>query len=249
MTGQTNLKGECWDSDYRAFASNPTIQNYLRMRKLYPDREPKGWWFSGVEPLSSMAEELAIWGISVADLAAAMDADHQAIERVAIRILELLAEREELLAKGETHIVSRGAAVSNQLVDYLIALLLEGMEEYDEPASIGALNFLIRERLGGPIRAQHAAYLKAVRKQAIVTMYVSAKRVPEFGDPSLRQIANVLGINVSSASKLFAPGEFDRLVEVEMARSDHSGPLADTAEVEKEELYRALHRNVREQQP
>lgn len=243
------IAGEEWDSDLRILAANPTIANYLLIRRMYPTREPTGWWFSGYDPLHAMSDDLAKWQISVEDVAGAMDADHSAIERVSLRLLELLAERQEMRARNETHLISRGEAVSDQLVDYLIAILLEGMAEYNEPASIGALNFLIRERLGGAAKAMHAAYLKRAKKQAIVSLWASARRIPNFKEPSLRQVARALGVNVSSAARLFEPGELQRLIDDEVERSNLHGPLVSPDEIVKGAHFRALHRKMREQQP
>lgn len=249
MSEAGGLTGDNWDEDLAAFVARPTIANYLLLRRLHPGREPTGWWFSGIDPLFAMSEDLERWEIPVADVAAAMDADHSAIERVALRLLHLLADREAKWADNETQLVRRGATVPDQLVDYLIVILLEGMSEYDEPASIGALNFLIRERLGGPDKAMHAAYLKRTKKQAVVSMIASARRIPDFAEPTLRQVAAALGMNVSSASRLFQPGELERLVSVEMERSSSEGPLIDPDEVTESEHFRALHRNIRAQQP
>ena len=243
------LTGNDWDDDLGVFLESPTISNYLSMRRLYPNREPAGWWFSGYDPLRTMSEELAKWGISVRDVAAAMDADHQAIDRVALRLLELLAERENSRQQGETQLGRRGAAIPNALVNYLIIILLEGMAEYDEPANIGSLNFLIREQLGGPRMAKSEAAAKELRRTTIVGMIVSAKRIPGFKEPSLREIAKALNINVSSIHRMFEPGELDQLVSAEMQRCDQEGPLLDQQSVIDSEEVRALHRNMREQHP
>ena len=237
------IEGLNWDDDVAVFWNDPSIRNYLDIRACYPEKEPPQAVFMGIDPLYAMRDDLEKWGIDLVLVASVMDADRQAVDMLSIKLLSLIDDRQRLTNEGNTTLQSRGISVPNSLVDYLIVIMFEAMEQYDEPHAVGALNFLVRQRLGGARMAMHQSFKKNDRKSAVVALMASAKRLG--WNTSLREMAKICKVQPSSISRLFKPGELEELILDYMNQ-----PPVDLLPFEEDEpMMRALHRNVREQHP
>lgn len=235
--------GYDWEADVSAFYADPSIHNYLEIRKKHPGREPPNNFFAGIDPLFAMREDLQKWSIDPALVAATMDADREAIDTLSLNLLALMRDRQDREQAGETHVQSRGVGIPDRLIDYLIVIMFEAMEQYGEPHAVSALNFLVRQRLGGQRMAMHQAFEKKSRKEFVISTMTSARRLG--WDTSLRDIASILGMQPSSISRLFEPGELEKSIEFFLAQP----PLVLLSSEDEDPMMRALHRNLREQQP
>lgn len=240
---EATIGGHDWDADVSVFRSDPSIRNYLEIREKHPRREPPNIFFAGIDPLFAMQEDLQKWKIDSALVAATMDADREAIDTLSLNLLALMCDRQDLEQAGETHIQSRGIGIPDRLIDYLIVIMFEAMEQYGEPHAVGSLNFLVRQRLGGQRMAMHQAYEKKSRKEFVIRAMTSARRLG--WDTSLRDIAGILGMQPSSISRLFEPGELEKSIELCLSQP----PLVFLSSEDEDPMMRALHRNVREQHP
>ena len=89
----------------------------------------------------------------------------------------------------------------------------------------------------------HQAYEKKSRKEFVIRAMTSARRLG--WDTSLRDIAGILGMQPSSISRLFEPGELEKSIEFCLSQP----PLVFLSSEDEDPMMRALHRNVREQHP
>lgn len=226
-----------WPVDANHFQNEPTIENYLILRRIYRFEDFNIERYCGIMQLQALRPELEKHYIAVADVAACMDADKEAIDRVSLQVLELLAVRREKEANGENTLQSRGLAIKDSLINYLISITLEAMDKYNEPHAISSFYLLIREQLGGQNMALYQSYKKAQQKECVVVMFAAARSLG--GTLSLRSVAKNLNIDVSAIQYWFEEGELERLVEKEASKS---------TEIRFEKsMLRALPRSVREE--
>lgn len=231
-----------WDNDIANYQSEPSIKKYLALRNHYPDRDPSFVKYSGIDQLYALKPLLEKFSLDFADVAASMDADPKAIDRVSLRLLTLLDERRDLEAEGRDTLRRRGIAITNGLINYLIAIILESMEHYDEPIACSSLFLLIREQIGGQDMFLYQSYKKLDRRGSVVAIMVSARNLG--WECSLGEVAKILGLNKSSLSRMFSKGELEQLISAEMSR-----PTIDWSLPDEDPAMRALPRKVREQHP
>ena len=133
----------------KAFKRDPTIENYVRLRRENPDEVIEIAVSSGLEWLFSNEELLKSNGIPPLLVGGILDADHACISELSLLLLEKIIEKKGLSARGETHLVGRGNAISESLIDHLICMMLDSLEWTDDLRLDRDLIVLIRERLGG----------------------------------------------------------------------------------------------------
>jgi hypothetical protein len=115
----------------KEYKASPTIENYVRLRRKYPLVPLEIATTGGIEFLFSLEQELRLHGIDPYLVVGAMDADLAAQAELSLLLLELIIERQNKEKDGETHIVSRGKAISDALINYLIRACLDALESRD----------------------------------------------------------------------------------------------------------------------
>ena len=133
-----------------AYTRDPSIENYLRVRKTFPDVDIQVASFGGMEAVYKLEPEFRALGIAPGLVAGGMDGVEPSIDALSLRILECIADREKI-SDGPGHIEKRRAAISDSMVAYLIAIMLESYDWNDDetfrvPAS---LIVLVRYQLCG----------------------------------------------------------------------------------------------------
>lgn len=191
------------------FKSDPTIENYVALRRENPDEEIEVAIFGGLDPWIALKDkrrdELKLSGIKSSLLLNVMDADEAAISELSLQLLEKLIERKKLQKNGETHLVGRDAAISDALIDYLIKCMLDAMEWTGSLTIPRDLIVLIRERLGGPSSKYRVdAEIKMHRDSAklIAARFLAAGKKPTF-----RLIGKALGVDASTVKRWFPDGD------------------------------------------
>ena len=231
-----------WDVDFKHFQADFSIRNFIAMRKSYQGQNLFIPRYSGIEQLYALKPLLEKFEIETVDVAACMDADPIAIDRVTIKLLALLADRQEREAAQETALQSRGEAIGDGLINYLICIILESQEHYSEPVLSASLFRLIREQLGGQNKSLHRSYQKISRRGQVVEIIASARK--QGWECSLGQVATLMSVNKSSLSRMFETGELEKLIGEAMARPTLEGFVSYEDE---DPIMRALPRKVREQ--
>jgi hypothetical protein len=132
----------------KEYKASPTIENYVRLRRLHPSDPLEVATTGGIEFLFSRENELRLQGIDPGLVASVLDADIDAQSELSLVLIELLIARSKKEAAGETHIVSRNKAISDKLVNYLIATALDSLDWNHELVISRELIVLIKHQLG-----------------------------------------------------------------------------------------------------
>ena len=200
--------GEHYESLLKAYEREPSITNYVRLRRAYGAHGIIGK-FLDFDPLAIEAE-LKSFGIDPLLVVRALDEDEnerdESIDELAFRMMECLVERNKLEEEGHTHVQSRRIAISDSLVDFLIVAMLETFDGIGDTA----LSILIRERLCG----QNPDYYKdlLVFRQRRKALALAAVRFPA-GKISIRKIAKLMNVEPSTVSRWFPAGDFQKQVD------------------------------------
>ena len=86
-----------------AYKHNPTMENYLALRRAHPDAEIEISAAGGLDTFFRIEPELRKHGFSPSDIAAVLDADPEAISKVALQCMEKLIAAKELAARTDRH--------------------------------------------------------------------------------------------------------------------------------------------------
>src|SRR5262249_23429883 len=111
------------------YRQRPSIENYLKVRHLYPDVEIQIDHFGDVEALFVLEEHFEKQGIDRHLVAwGTLDADEPDLDALSLRLLECLVARDSIEIGRPGYIEKRRNAISDTTVGYLIAMMLEGLD-------------------------------------------------------------------------------------------------------------------------
>ena len=132
----------------RAFKQKMTIENYVKIRRQNPH--------AAIDVRMSDALEFAYadhglddFEIEASLLSEALTGNYLAISELSLTLLELVAARDRAEDHGGTHLVSRGVAISNAMVNQLINWMIDGLVDAEYPGLPADLIILIRHQTGG----------------------------------------------------------------------------------------------------
>jgi len=199
------------------------METYLALRRAHPDAEIEISASRGLDTLFRIEPELQKHGFDPSDIAAVLDADPEAISKVALQCMEKLIAAKELSAKGETHLIGRGIAVPLALVDWIIMVALDGMSWTEQLEMPRDLMVLIQNRLGGIQGKYYRNSESHERKQN--ALIIAGQMLARGEKPSIRQLARLLGLEASSVSRWFSEGEFEREAQRYQSWFDENGRL------------------------
>ncbi len=194
----------------KRFDEDPSIENYVALRRFAPHGDTEIYRFAGVDPLCSLEPDLKKFGLDPVLVCGVLDGDDREMDELCLQLLERLIERKRLVAERMTHLQSRGKGISDALIDHLIVVMLEAMQQYGvDPKP--SLVLLIRERLGGA----NTDILKSHKKResqdlAIFHGFQLRRRGAR---PTIRRVADIMGVQPSTVSRWFPDGDFLERVE------------------------------------
>jgi hypothetical protein len=195
----------------KTYKNSPSIENYVKLRRENPDAEIEVSVIGGMEQLFYMEGELRRYGIDPLLAASTMDADPVAISEISLQLMEKLIHGRKLAKSGSTHLVRRGLAVPDKLIDWLITCSLDALSWNNYLHIPRDLIVLIRERLGGSnpeyARASHA------HEQKINAACIGGQLKAQGVTPTFKILGNILGVAPSTVKRWFEPGEFEREIE------------------------------------
>lgn len=192
----------------KAYKKDPSIENYVKLRREHPDGEIEVAVIGGIDQLFYMEAELRRYGIDPLLLAAALDADERSIQELSLQLLEKMIAARKLAQAGETHLIRRGLAVPDKLIDWIITCSLDAMSWTDNLEISRDLIVLIRERLGGsnPEYEQGSKVRQKKLNAAVIGGQLKARGIR----PTFKLIADALGVVPSTVKRWFEDGEFER---------------------------------------
>lgn len=207
----------------KAFKAEPSIENYVKLRRSNPTGEIEIAILGGIDPMFYMEDKLRRYGIDVQLVLGAMDADPDAISELSLQLMEKIIEARQLAQAGQTHLVRRGLAVPEKLIDWIINCSLDGLSWNDELYIPRELIVLIRERLGGSNpeyrKGAHAHNLK--HNAAMIGGQLKAQGMK----PTLHRLATILGVAPSTVKRWFKPGELQREIDRWSQLFDEKGEM------------------------
>ena len=194
------------------YEKEPTIANYLQIRRDFPETEIEvGYFGGGIDAPFELEEKFAGHGIDPMLLLGASLADEPDIDALCLQVLELLVTRGKLPKEGPGFIEKRRKAISDATINYLIVEILEATQRYTRsiPAS---LVVLIREQLCGSNPDLHQQYLAGVRFRNAAS--IAEQHLQQTGERiSVRKLAAAAGVSRGTASRWLANKHFQRLVD------------------------------------
>ena len=212
-----------------AYKNDPSIENYVKLRREDPAAEIEIRVVGGIEQLLFLETELKKHGFDPATVASALDADPDAISELSLKIMEKTIEARRLKESGKTHLVRRGLVVPDKLITWLIALMLDALSWNDELHIPRDLIVLVRDRLGGSkLEIEQASWAHEQRAMAI---NLGGQLLARGITPSFRKLADALGVAPSTVKRWFPNGEFMHEVQRRSAWYDPNGELRAAKEV------------------
>jgi hypothetical protein len=210
-----------------AYKDNPTIENYISLRRANPSDEIEVAFTNGLDWLFANENILRENGIDPQWFA--LDANEEAISKLSLHLLEKIVDRTRLEKSGETHVMSRGIGISDSLVNYLTAVMLDALSWNDDLYLPRDLLVLLRYQIIG----EEPTQLKQLESDRLEDQiaYIGAQ-ILEYGrQVTTREIAKILNINASTVSRIY-PGDKLRIEsekQLEMLRFFHNSqtPFAD----------------------
>ena len=185
----------------------PSIENYVRIRIQFPEFEIQVARFGGLDPLTSIEKELKKQNIDSYLVAGAFDADEASIDALSLRLMQCLIAREELPTQGPGHIQLRREAISDALVNYLIAMVLEAFDWNEHEVRVPAsLIVLIRHQLTGSHPDFHARHLARENTQNLALMAAQLLAPGEM--LSINKLVKIGSLPRTTAARLLKDKEF-----------------------------------------
>ena len=189
----------------REFKANPTIENYVKLRRENPNEEIEVAITGGLEWLFANEQLVKDFDIPPQLVASALDADPASISELSLRLMERLIERKEAEKSGKTHLVSRRGAIGDSLVNYLINMMLDSLDWNDELHIPRDLIVLIRHQIGGETSDWEKKL--AIHENQSKAVWVALHLSQEGRDLSYRAIGKELGVNATTVMRWFPNNE------------------------------------------
>jgi hypothetical protein len=199
----------------RAYKQNPTLENYLALRRADPDAEIEVAVLGGIDDLFAMEKELERYGIGAHPLmTGVLDANQTAISELSLKLMDHIVRARELTENGETQLVRRGMVMPDSLIDWLICVALDAQSWTDAMELNRDLIVLIRERLGGS--NQHYKQAVAAHTRQRNAPWIGAQLKARGIEPTVRKIAELLEVAPSTVTRWYPNNaelqeEIDRL--------------------------------------
>jgi hypothetical protein len=207
----------------KIYKADPSIENYVRLRRGNPEAEIEVRTVGSFESMFYMREELARYGIDPELLGGILDADQDAISEMALRLMEKIIEARAIAADGKTHLIRRGLAIPEKLIDWIISCSLDALSWNDDLMIPRDLIVLMRERLGGSnLHYEKEGKIRRNKQNAgLIAGQLMARGVV----PSFKIIGEALGVAPSTVKRWFGPGEFEQERDVYAKWFDNDGNL------------------------
>ena len=215
----------------KPFKANPTIQHYVQLRREHPKEciEVATSW--ALDWVFSNGDVLQRQGIDPQIMAGALDADPECICEVSLTLMERLIEREALEAAGESHVRSRGDAVGDSLVNYLIAMMLDALSWTDLLYIPRDLIVLIKYQIGADTAAEAKA--QETRERRSNAAFAAAQIRAQGGKGSMRELAGLYKVSPSTVARWFPDNSFEQEVE-QWTTAIETGLLDEIREIARE---------------
>ncbi len=198
-----------------SYQNEPSLENYLELRRQFPQVEIEVALFDGEHTINALAQDLKKHGVHPGpegSLCFAVEGYEPAIDALSLQIIEALVTKQKIPATGPGTIELRRNAISDALANYLIIIMLEGMETKKTELLIPcSLVTLLRHQLCGT-NPDVLKYLLAKQRRQNAA-WIAAKRFQGDRNISVRKLAAAVGTSRSTAARWLADPEFRHSIE------------------------------------
>lgn len=192
------------------FDEDPSIVNYVALRRFAPGYDTEVFLFAGLDPFGALGQELEKAALDRVLVCGALGGNDRDIDELCLQLMERLIERKQLEVMGATHLQSRGRCVSDALVNCLIVSMVEVLQQ-DGMDPKPSLVLLVREQLNGANAEILKSATKSDGKRRAVFLGMQLRRRGE--QPTIRKIAEIMGVQPSTVSRWFTDGDYLEQVE------------------------------------
>ena len=185
----------------RKYKADPTIENYVALRKSNPNEVIEIATTGGLDFLISQNRLLLDNGIEPKLFAGALDANEEDQSKLSLILLEKIIERKKLEDKGNSQIVSRGKAVSDLFLNFMIGCMLDALDWNQELYICRDLIVLIKAQLA-VVHSEHVAHQKKLEKMN-AALFIAAQLVDAGITPTFRRVAEIMKVQPSTVKRWF----------------------------------------------
>ena len=205
------------------YKKSPSIENYVKLRRQHPRSEIEVSVLGGIDPLFYMEPVLKQYGFDPQLIASVMDADADSISEASLQLMEKMIEARQRSMRGDTHLIRRGHAIPDKLIDWIVCCSLDALSWNDDLYIPRDLIVLIRERLGGsnPEYRQGSQTYEKKRNAGLIAGQLKARGVR----PTYKLLASILKVAPSTVKRWFKPGEFEQEADRWSQLCDRNGNL------------------------
>lgn len=211
LSDQHNSETGSFSELSKAYKDNPTIEHYAKLR-----RDNRGQLIEistnwSLDWCLANQERVAELGIDIYDIVGSLDGDEACASRFSLRLIELIIERRARKKAGDTHLVGRGEVISDSLVNYLIAMMLDALDWNDQMTMPRDLIVLIKHQLGADTSNQDMIMTVKHSRQTACALGAQLKAQGE--TVSLDKIAKIMSVERSTVLRWFKGEDFHQEVE------------------------------------
>lgn len=189
------------DAISREFKDNPTIENYVRLRRMHPDVEIEPKIYGGIDHAFRMREDLEGFGIDIELYVRTLDANEAAISELSLLLLENMIHAQSLERQGETHLSGRGRIIPDHLIDWLTCSMLDALSWTDSLYIPRDLIVLARSRLiKGESEIEKAVDIREKKNHASM---IAGQLLVQKIKPSFRRVAKIMCVQPSTVKRWF----------------------------------------------
>jgi hypothetical protein len=185
----------------REFKANPTIENYVRLRRQNPDIQIEPAIYGGLDHAYRLEDDLKRFGIDIRLYVYTLDADEAAISELSLQLLENMILAQSLERQGETHLASRGRIIPDHLIDWLTCSMLDALSWTGSLYIPRDLIVLARSRLiPGQSDIEKAVDTWGRKNQSAM---IAGQMLVRKMKPSFRSVAKILRVQPSTVKRWF----------------------------------------------
>jgi hypothetical protein len=186
----------------REFKANPTIENYVRLRRENPDIQIEPAIYGGIDHAYRLEDDLKRFGIDIGLYVHTLDANEAAISELSLQLLENMILAQSLERQGETHLASRGRIIPDHLINWLTCSMLDALSWTGSLYIPRDLIVLARSRLiPGQSDIEKTVDTRERKSHAAI---VAGQMLVKKMKPSFRGVAKLLRVQPSTVKRWFA---------------------------------------------
>ncbi|MBR1197811.1 hypothetical protein JQ574_17585 [Bradyrhizobium sp. AUGA SZCCT0158] len=198
------------------FHKDPSIEKYLTIRQTFSEVDIQVGMSGGIDALFAIQKQCEQYGIDPSLVAGTMDGDEPDMDELSLMLMARIVNRNKIAGVGALQ--KRRAAISDAMVNYLIAFMLEGADWSNEEIRLPAsLILLIRHQLGALKGVLHEEYRS--RETKLRAAWIAGQQLKFDESLSINRLVNLTAsvpnfvISRATAARWLKDVEFQKHLE------------------------------------